>query len=60
MKLPDNEHVVSLCEKPEPDTRTVEPAWAEGGLTLIVGEVVVNWKLAVAESPPGLPVAVTV
>jgi len=58
--LPDNEQPVSLDEKPEPDTMTDDPTCAEVGLMLIVGEVVTNWKVAVAESPVGLPVAVTV
>jgi hypothetical protein len=58
--LPDNEQLVSLEEKPEPDTMTDDPTCAEVGLMLIVGEVVTNWKVAVAESPVGLPVAVTV
>jgi hypothetical protein len=60
MKLPDSEQDASLGENPEPDIRTVDPTWADAGLMLIVGDVGVNWKLAVAESPPGLPVAVTV
>ena len=45
--------------KPEPDTVTVAPACAELGFTVMDGVEAVSWKLAVAESPAGLPVAVT-
>ena len=49
----------SLDENPEPDTWTVAPTPALGGLTETVGTGGVTWKLAEAESPPGLAVAVT-
>jgi len=37
--LPDIEHVVSLVEKPEPDTSTVTPTEPEAGLREIDGTV---------------------
>jgi hypothetical protein len=57
---PDNEHDESLDEKPEPDTCTVAPIPAVGGLMVMEGIAEVTWKLADAESPPGLAVAVIV
>lgn len=55
---PDNEHDESLGAKPEPGTCTVAPMPAVGGLTVIDGIGALTWKLAEAESPPGMPVAV--
>ena len=46
--LPESEQLESLDEKPEPDTETVEPTFAELGLSVIAGEEAVNWKAAVA------------
>jgi hypothetical protein len=58
---PDNEHVESLEEKPEPVTCTVLPTDAEMGSNVIVTPLVlVTVKVADVESPSGLPVAVTV
>ena len=37
--LPDNEQIVSLAEKPEPDTSTVDPTDPEVGLREIDGAV---------------------
>ena len=39
--LPDIEQVVSLGEKPEPETSTVDPAEVETGLRETVGTLVV-------------------
>ena len=57
--LPDNEQLVSVEEKPEPDTSTVAPTEAESGLSAI-DVALVTVKLAEAESLPGLPLAVIV
>ena len=44
-----------------PETSTVVPTVAEVALNVIVGDTTLpTVKLAVAESPPGFPVAVTV
>jgi len=59
--LPDNEHVESLDEKPDPETCTVLPTGAETGSNVIVRPpLLVTVKVADVESPSGLPVAVTV
>ena len=54
----DNAHDVSLDEKPEPDTCTVAPTPAFGGLRVTEGIAAFTWKLAEAESPPGFAIAV--
>jgi len=53
---------VSLDENPDPDTCTLDPASAEAGLNVIDMVVVplLTTKVAEAESPLGLPVAVIV
>lgn len=58
--LPDNEQLVSAVEKSDPVTSTVAPTEAEVELSVIDGDVPLTVRLAEAESPPGLPVAVTV
>ena len=58
--VPVSEHDVSVLRKPEPDTCTVVPGLAEEGLKVIDGGAVFTSKVAVAESPIWLPVAVTV
>jgi hypothetical protein len=58
--VPDNEQLVSVEENPEPDTSTLAPTEAEVGLNTIDGGAPVTVKLAEAESPPGLPLAVIV
>jgi hypothetical protein len=48
--LLDNEQLVSLDEKPEPDTKTIEPAWAEAGLSVkdgVMGVVVTRLLVVV-------------
>jgi hypothetical protein len=57
---PDSEHDESLGANPEPDTCTVAPTPAVEGFTVMVGIAELTWKLAEAESPPGLAVAVIV
>jgi hypothetical protein len=57
---PDSEHVESLGENPDPSTWTVLPTGAEKGFTLISKAGPVTRRLAEAESPAGLAVAVTV
>lgn len=52
--------VESLGEKPEPDTVTLAPTFAGLGLMDMDAMGNVNWKLAVAESPVGPPIAATV
>ena len=49
---------MSLREKPDPDTVTIDPACAESGLNAI--DALLTTKVAEAESLPGLPVAVIV
>ena len=56
--VPVIEHVESAEAKPDPDTITLVPACAELGFRVMDGIVGVNWKLAVAVSPIGLPVPV--
>jgi hypothetical protein len=51
--------VESFGVKPEPDTVTLAPASAELGLIVMDGIRRINWKLVVAESPAGLPIAAT-
>jgi hypothetical protein len=57
---PDNVHPLSLDEKPDPDTWTVAPIPAFAGFMVIVGVAEFTRKLAEAESPPGLAIAVMV
>jgi len=57
--VPDNEQLVSVEENPEPDTSALAPTEAESGLS-VIDAVVVTVKVAEAESPPGLPLAVIV
>ncbi len=57
---PDNEHVESLDEKPDPTICTVLPAEAEMGLNVTVMTPLVTVKVADVESSAGPPVAVTV
>ena len=52
--------VESPGEKPKPDTVTLAPTFAGLGLMDMDGMGNVNWKLAVAESPAGPPIATTV
>jgi len=56
--LPDNEQVVSVDENPEPEITAVAPTVAETGVKVTLGPL--NRKVAEAESPVGLPVAVIV
>jgi hypothetical protein len=51
--LPDNEQLVSLVEKPEPDTVTVDPTCPDAGLSVIdrVTDAEVTVNVADAESP---------
>lgn len=58
--LPDSEHVESLGEKPDPSTWTELPTGADKGFTVIVRAGPLTRRVAEAESPAGLPVAVTV
>jgi hypothetical protein len=58
--LPDRVQVESLERKPEPETRTVVPARPEPGSSAIDTVAPVTVKSAVAESPTGSPVTVTV
>jgi hypothetical protein len=51
---------VSLEEKPDPDTRTFDPACPEAGLNVIDVAPLLTTKVAEAESSLGLPVAVIV
>jgi hypothetical protein len=51
--------VESLRAKPDPVTATLVPTSAELGLIVMDGIGRNNWKLAVAESPAGLPVTAT-
>ena len=51
--------VESPGANPEPDTVTLAPASAELGLVVREGIGSINWKLAVAESPAGLPMTAT-
>jgi len=57
---PDREHPESLGENPEPEICTVAPVRAVDGFNVIDGAAGLTLKLPDAESPPGLPVAVTV
>ncbi|HMK82077.1 MAG TPA: hypothetical protein VK503_00005 [Candidatus Bathyarchaeia archaeon] len=59
MTLPDNVQVVSLVEKPEPVTVTVDPAGAVTGLSTIGRARAPIVNVAEAESPVD-PVAVMV
>jgi hypothetical protein len=56
--VPDKEQVVSVDENPEPETTTVAPTAAETGVRVTVGPL--KPKVAEAESPIGVPVAVIV
>ncbi len=56
--LPDNEQVVSVDENPEPEITAIAPTAAETGVRVTLGPL--NLKVAEAESPIGLPVAVIV
>ena len=56
--VPDKEQVVSVDENPEPETTTVAPTAAETGVRVTLGPL--NPKVAEAESPIGVPVAVIV
>ena len=58
--LPDNEQLVSAVEKSAPSTSTDAPTTAEVELSVIDGDAPLTVKLAVAESPPGVPLAVIV
>jgi hypothetical protein len=58
--LPDSEQLVSAVEKPDPSTSTDAPTGAEVELSVIDGGAPLTVKLAEAESPSGLPVAVIV
>jgi hypothetical protein len=60
MEPPDSEQVESLAERPDASTWTVLPTAAEKGINVIVRPMLVTVKVAEAESPAGLPVAVTV
>jgi hypothetical protein len=51
--------VESPGAKPEPDTVTLAPTSAELGFIVMDGMGSIIWKLAVAESPAGLPIAAT-
>ena len=57
-----NEQSVSLVEKPVPVTSTMDPAGAEVGFSVIdaAPPKLVTVKVAVAESPFGVPVMVIV
>ena len=57
---PDKEHPESVGENPEPEICTVAPGRADDGLSVIEGAAGLTLKLSDAESPPGLPLAVTV
>jgi hypothetical protein len=61
--VPDNEQLVSLLEKPEPDTCTPVPTAPEIILTEIDGplefELPLIVRMAEAKSPAGLPVSLT-
>jgi len=57
---PDSEQLVSAVEKSEPSTSTDTPTGTEVALSVIDGDAPLTVKLAEAESPPGLPVAVIV
>jgi len=54
----DNTQVVSLVEKPDPDTVTVVPTGAEAGLSVIDRVRALTVKVAEAESPVD-PITVT-
>jgi hypothetical protein len=56
--VPDKEQVVSVEENPEPETTTVTPTAPETGARVTFGPL--NPKVAEAESPMGVPVAVIV
>jgi len=58
--LPDNEQLVSAVEKSNPVTSTDAPTGAEVELSVIDGDAPLTVKLAEAESPLGLPLAVMV
>jgi hypothetical protein len=51
--------VESIGAKPEPDTVTPAPTIPESGLIVMDGIERINWKLALAESPTGPPIAAT-
>lgn len=51
--------VVSPGAKPEPDTVTLAPTIPELESIVMDGMGRINWKLALAESPTGPPIAAT-
>jgi len=57
-ELPDKLQEVSFRKKPDPDTVTIVPAWAEAGLNVM--DALLTRKVVEATSSSGLPVAVIV
>jgi hypothetical protein len=57
---PDSRHLESSSEKPDASTCTVLPTRAEEGFNVIIRATLVMMRFAEAESPAGLPLAVTV